>query len=139
MIIVLLILITVILVGNVIFLIHYSGLYPFSQERRRPREVFLLLSIQNRGKKINSHGYQVLTGWNDLVRKHQQKELYEIKDPTAGLEKVIDQYLEDPSEKNFDRMVHLSNHINNRVRYDDRIDELIEKISELSLKNTEKS
>jgi hypothetical protein len=131
--IVLLILVSVILLGNVLFLVHYSGLYPFNREIRRPREAFFQPANRNTLKKTNNHGYQVLTGWGDLVRKQWQKELYEAKDPAFALEKAIDQYLEDSSEKNFDLMIHLSNHINNRVRYDERINDLIERISELSL------
>jgi len=131
--IVLLILVSVILLGNVLFLIHYSGLYPFTREIRRPREAFYQPANRNRSKKINKHGYQVLTGWSDLVRRQWQQDLYEAKDPAFSLEKVIDQYLEDSSEENFDLMIHLSNHISNRVRYDDKINDLIERISVLSL------
>lgn len=137
--IVLLILVSVILLGNVLFLIHYSGLYPFTRDSRRPRKVFYPPANTNLLNKISNHGYQVLTGWSDLVRKQWHKKLLEAKDPVSTLEKVIDQYLEDPSEKNFDSMIHLSNHISNRVRYDERINDLIEKISVISLKNQKKS
>jgi hypothetical protein len=44
---------------------------------------------------------------------------------------MIRQFREDPSEKNFDILIHLSNHISNRVRYDDEINSLIEEISEM--------
>lgn len=137
--IVLLILVSIILLGNVLFLIHYSGLYPFTKEPKRPRKVFYPSAHANQLNKIHNHGYQVLTGWSDLVRRQWQKKLLEAKDPVSTLEKVIGQYLEDPSEKNFDSMIHLSNHISNRVRYDERINDLIERISGISLENQKKS
>ena len=135
----LLILISIILIGNIAFLIHYAGLYPFVKEIRRPLQAFLPLSVRFHYKKIMSHGYQVLNGWNDLVRRQLRRKLYDSKDPAAALEKVISQYMENPSDENFDIMVQLSNHISNRVRYDEKIDALIEKISTLTVKNKVKA
>lgn len=127
------ILISVILVGNIIFLVHHAGLYPFLKEARRPRENFFTFPSKFMAEKKPSHGYQVHTGWNDLLRRNHLKKLYDSKDPASALDKVINQYMEDPSEKNYDVMVHLSNHISNRVRYDDQINALIEKISDLTV------
>jgi hypothetical protein len=135
----LLILISVILIGNIVFLVHYAGLYPFLREARRPRITFFTFPSKFQAEKMNTHGYQVHTGWNDFLRRHLRKKLYDSKDPASALDKVINQYLEDPSEKNHDTMVHLSNHISNRVRYDDQIDALIEKISVLTFNNPTKA
>jgi hypothetical protein len=134
----LIVLISGLLIGNIIFLIHYAGLYPFYQEARRPREAFFSLPSRFPTEKINTHEYQVLSGWNDLVRKWSREKIYDLKDPTATLQKVMNQYQEDPSPENFDIMVQLSNHISNRVRYDEKIDALIEKISGNSIGKSKK-
>ncbi len=134
----LLVLISGLLIGNIIFLIHYAGLYPFLQEARRPRVAFFSLPSRFLAEKINTHEYQVLSGWNDLVRRWSREKIYDLKDPAAALEKMMNQYLEDPSPENFDIMVQLSNHISNRVRYDEKIDALIEKISRNSIGKSKK-
>ncbi len=135
----LLILIIFILIGNIVFLIHYAGLYPFTRETRRQRETYYLMTARSQVEKKTTHGYQVLSAWNDLLRRHLEQNLYDSKDPASVLDKTINQYQENPSEENFDRMIHLSNHISNRVRYDEKIDALIEKISSLTVKNQIKS
>lgn len=126
------ILLSLLLIGNIVWLIHYSGFYPFVRETLRPREGHFQLPSKYQVEKINTHNYQVLTGWTDLYRKGNYQKIYDSKDPAAALEKVIDQYQKDSSQRNFDVLIHLSNHISNRVRYDNKINALIERISEIT-------
>jgi hypothetical protein len=127
----LIILISVILLSNVIYFIFIIGWYPFTRELKRSREGFFPAASHRKDDRIISHDYQVLNGCNDTLRKWHEKDMYEVKDPASTLEKRIQQYKKDPSKRNFYFLIHLANHVSNRVRYDDRINELIEMISEL--------
>jgi len=129
----LIILISIILVSNMIFFIHVIGWYPFGRLSGRPRQAYFPIRSEYAGRKLPTHQFQVLNAWNESMRRWSRKEIYNIKDPSGSLEKAIAQFQKDPTEKNFDILVHLSNHISNRVRYDDRINDLIESASEISL------
>ena len=83
-------------------------------------------------EKVNSHAYQVLTGWNEILDKPWLKMISETKDPAGVLEKAIGEYQKRPDERGAKLLIKLSNHISNRIRYDENIDGLIEKISELT-------
>jgi hypothetical protein len=129
--IILIVLISIILITNSIYFLHTIGIFPFPNELKRPRESFYPSSTIQPYEKAATHGFQVLNGWNDIIRKSTREDIYQINKPAETLKKTITQYQEDPSQENFDILMHLSNHISNRVRYDDEINSLIEKISEM--------
>jgi hypothetical protein len=130
-----LILIILALILLLITAFHYLGINPFKRDSKNPRQGFTGLNPLFYHEKKKTHGYQAVSSWNDVLEKSWLKTLSGTKDPAAVLEKAIEEYKRDPGEKNMILLIRLSNHISNRIRYDENIDGLIEKISEMIKKS----
>ena len=130
-----LILIILVLILQLIIAVHYLGIYPFNRDSKFSRQGFIGLKPHFYHEKKQTHGYQAVSSWNDVLEKSWLKALSGTKDPAAVLEKAIEEYKRDPGDKNRILLIRLSNHISNRIRYDDNIDGLIEKISEMIKKS----
>lgn len=127
---ILILLVAGILLLQLLHLIHLYGF--FSRDAKNPREAFMRLDVPNHSKNQN---FQVLSHWNDKPDDFWFKALADQDDPSGILHKAIDDFQQDPSVKKANLLIRLSNHISNRIRYDEKIDQLIEKVSEL-LKTT---
>lgn len=132
---ILIILIAAIVILQLIIAVHYLGIYPFTRDSKKTIREFIRLYPRNDNEKKETHCYQTLSGWNDRLEDSWVKSLSGTNDPAVVLEKAIGEFQRDPGEKNRMLMVRLSNHISNRIRYDENIDGLIEKISELIKKS----
>ena len=131
-------LISIILIFNVGYILQKFGGYPFIRNPKKPKEAFYSLSSKHLMEKKISRDYHVLHGWNYDIRKFGRKEIYTVKDSYKALEKVIENYQKDPKNSHYDDLVHLSNFISNHIRYDDKINALIEKIAEMTIKQSSK-
>jgi hypothetical protein len=128
---ILIISVAIILIMQLVYAIHYFSIYPFTRDSKIPKQVFTRLNPGNFHERKRSHEHQSLSGWNDVLDKSWLKALAGTKDPAKVLEKAIGEYQLNPDEKNAKLLIQLSNHISNRIRYDENIDRLIESISEL--------
>ncbi|MBS0001315.1 MAG: hypothetical protein KFF73_20185 [Cyclobacteriaceae bacterium] len=132
LIIILIILTALVLISHLVMVILYLELYPFTRDGKFPKQAFFRLNSRFYHEKTKSHDFQVLSGWHDGLTKAWQKDLQKVKDPAKLLEKAITEYQNDPDIKKAKGLIFLSNHISNRIRYDEKIDGLIEKISEMT-------
>lgn len=113
---------------NALYIAHELGWFPHGKDRSTPADrAFSFPSGYDRDV-LATHGFQVMDRDNHLVRVFGHPEIYKFTDPYRALENVIRRYEEDPSRSRYDDLIHLSNHICNRVVCDERINALIEQI-----------
>ena len=119
------------LVFNAGYIIHELGWYPHTKDRKNPSEKrFLHRSLYDSDRK-KTHDFYITHPMTIEFRKVGHKEVYDFKDPYEALENVIRRYEELPVRSRYDDLIHLSNHISNNVKSDERINQLIEKASDL--------
>ena len=118
---------------NAGYIIHELGWYPHTKDRKSPSEKFSSLSSPLLSGKTISHDYQVMDGWTYDLRKLGHKEIYSIQDPYEALENVIRRYTENPTRSRYDDLVHLSNYVSNHIKADEKINAIIDRISEITL------
>jgi hypothetical protein len=116
---------------NALFIAHELGWFPHGKDRSTPADRAFSFRSRYEQDMRASHAFQVMDRDTHLVRVFGHPEIYEFTDPYGALENVIRRYEADPTRSRYDDLIHLSNHICNRVRCDDRINALIGQIHAL--------
>jgi len=121
------------LVMNALYIAHELGMFPHTKDRTRPVTRHFAFNSRFAEGIVRTHGFQVMHDLTDVVRKAGHAQVYDVKDPYQALENVMSRYEEAPTMSRYDDLVHLSNHISNHVRSDEKINSLIDRIAALTL------
>lgn len=121
------------LIFNAGYIVHELGWYPHTKDRKSSSEHFSSLASPFSANKKTSHQYQVMDGWTYDLRKLGHKDIYTVADPYKALENVIRRYTENPTRSRYDDLVHLSNYVSNNIKADEKVNGLIDRISEITL------
>jgi hypothetical protein len=113
---------------NVGYIVHELGIYPHTKDRSSAADrTFSFQSRYERGVQA-THSFQVMSPDTAILRRFGHAEVYGIKEPYEALETVIRRYQEHPTRARYDDLVHVANHVCNKVRCDERVDELMSRI-----------
>jgi hypothetical protein len=119
------------LIFNAGYIVHELGWYPHTRDRKSPAERAFAFQSRYETDVSVTHDFQVMDPETEILRRHGHADVYGIKDPHQALEDVIKRYKAQPTRSRYDDLVNVSNYVCNRVRCDDRVNELITEIVEL--------
>lgn len=114
-----------------LFIAHELGWLPHSKDRSSPVDRTFAFRSRFEQDVRPTHGFQVMDPNTHVLRVFGHPDVYNVGDPYQALESVMRRYGEQPTRSRYDDLIHLSNHVCNRVRCDDRINALIGRIHEL--------
>ncbi len=113
---------------NAAYIVHELGWFPHTKDRSSAANRAFPFRSRYEKDVLITHSFQVMDPNTEVLRKFGHPDVYRFKDPHEALRNVIRRYEESPTRARYDDLVHLSNYIANKVKYDAQIDELISRI-----------
>lgn len=122
---------TISMIFNVGYIVHELGWYPHTKNRKSPADRKFRFNSNHDKDRQETHRYKVASPFTMELRKLGHADVYSFKDPYEALQNVMKRYEENPTRSRYDDLFNLSNFISNTVRSDQKINELIERATEL--------